>query len=205
MTLNVSELTFFFSVYPSFTKYPQNISVAAGSTAKLECGTHGEPTPSVAWQKDGGHDFPAARERRMHMRTDLEFLILNASHEDSGVYSCIANNSAGVSIANATLTVLEKPSFARPMEDKKNVIIGGNVVLQCMAGGIPRPSVEWRKDNGPLSNTDRYFFTAENQLLVIVNIVITDAGTYECKLNNGLGTVRGYTQLIILPGKKLNL
>ncbi|XP_044741546.1 leucine-rich repeats and immunoglobulin-like domains protein 3 [Chrysoperla carnea] len=187
------------SIYPSFTKIPKNISVSAGDTAKLECRAHGQPTPSIAWQKDGGHDFPAARERRMHvMPTDDEFFIINAKHDDTGIYTCIANNSAGIIVANATLTVLERPSFSKPMENK-DVMVGGTIVLQCMAGGMPRPTVTWSKDGGPLANTERHFFTAEDQLLVIVNTRLTDAGKYECKLSNGLGTVRGYTQLMVVP------
>lgn len=88
---------------------PIDLTIRAGSTARLECAAVGHPTPQIAWQKNGGTDFPAARERRMHvMPEDDVFFIVNAKVGDTGVYSCTAQNSAGSISANATLTVLGK-------------------------------------------------------------------------------------------------
>jgi hypothetical protein len=96
-------------VFPTFTKTPVDIRVKAGNTARLECHAEGSPPPEVAWKKDGGDDFPAARERRMHvMSNDDVFFIVNVKAADMGVYSCTAQNVAGVIVANATLTVLGK-------------------------------------------------------------------------------------------------
>lgn len=94
-------------VYPTFSKIPHDIRVHAGSTARLECSAEGHPSPQIAWQKNDGDDFPAARERRMHMMpTDDVLFIINVKMADSGIYSCTAQNMAGLIIANATLTVL---------------------------------------------------------------------------------------------------
>lgn len=96
-------------VYPSFSKIPHDIRVIAGSTARLECSADGHPSPQIAWQKDGGNDFPAARERRMHMMpTDDVLFIVDVKTADSGIYSCTAQNLAGLIVANATLTILGK-------------------------------------------------------------------------------------------------
>lgn len=97
------------SVLPSFTKTPMDLTIRAGAMARLECAAVGHPAPQIAWQKDGGTDFPAARERRMHvMPEDEVFFIVDVKIEDIGVYSCTAQNSAGSVSANATLTVLGK-------------------------------------------------------------------------------------------------
>lgn len=94
-------------VLPSFTKTPMDLSIRTGATARLECAAVGHPSPQIAWQKDGGTDFPAARERRMHvMPEDDVFFIVDVKTEDIGVYSCTAQNTAGAISANATLTVL---------------------------------------------------------------------------------------------------
>lgn len=86
-----------------------DLTIRAGAMARLECAAVGHPTPQIAWQKDGGTDFPAARERRMHvMPEDDVFFIVDVKIEDIGVYSCTAQNSAGSISANATLTVLGK-------------------------------------------------------------------------------------------------
>lgn len=96
-----------FPVLPSFNKMPMDLSIRAGATARLECAAVGHPSPQIAWQKDGGTDFPAARERRMHvMPEDDVFFIVDVKTEDIGVYSCTAQNTAGAISANATLTVL---------------------------------------------------------------------------------------------------
>ncbi|XP_028647176.1 leucine-rich repeats and immunoglobulin-like domains protein 3 [Erpetoichthys calabaricus] len=187
------------NMLPSFTKIPMDLTIRAGAMARLECAAFGHPTPQIAWQKDGGIDFPAARERRMHvMPEDDVFFIVDVKIEDIGVYSCTAQNSAGTISANATLTVLETPSFMRPLMDK-TVGKGETAVLQCIAGGSPPPKLNWTKDDNPLFVTERHFFAAGNQLLIIVDTDVEDAGKYTCEMSNTLGTERGNIRLSVMP------
>ncbi|XP_073476080.1 leucine-rich repeats and immunoglobulin-like domains protein 3 isoform X1 [Aquarana catesbeiana] len=187
------------NMLPSFMKMPIDLTIRAGSTARLECAAVGHPTPQIAWQKNGGTDFPAARERRMHvMPEDDVFFIVNAKVGDTGVYSCTAQNSAGSISANATLTVLETPSFLRPLVDR-TVSKGETTVLQCITGGNPTPKVNWTKDDSPLVVTERHFFAAGNQLLILVDTDFADAGKYTCEMSNILGTERGNIHLSVVP------
>lgn len=187
------------NMLPFFTKTPMDLTIRAGATARLECAASGHPSPQIAWQKDGGTDFPAARERRMHvMPRDDVFFIVDVKTEDIGVYSCTAQNTAGAISANATLTVLETPSFLRPLLDRA-VAKGETAVLQCIAGGSPPPRLNWTKDDSPLQATERHFFAAGNQLLIIVDAAEGDAGTYTCEMSNPLGTERGNLRLSVLP------
>ncbi|XP_074833450.1 leucine-rich repeats and immunoglobulin-like domains protein 2 isoform X2 [Carettochelys insculpta] len=183
---------------PSFLKIPMDLTIRTGAMARLECAAEGHPPPQISWQKDGGTDFPAARERRMHvMPEDDVVFIANVKIEDMGIYSCMAQNSAGGLSANATLTVLETPSFVRPLEDR-TVTRGETAVLQCIAGGSPAPRLNWTKDDGPLTVTERHFFAAANQLLIIVDAGLEDAGKYTCIMSNTLGTERGHIYLNVL-------
>ncbi|XP_026962660.1 leucine-rich repeats and immunoglobulin-like domains protein 3 isoform X4 [Sagmatias obliquidens] len=187
------------NMLPSFTKTPMDLTIRAGAMARLECAALGHPAPQIAWQKDGGTDFPAARERRMHvMPEDDVFFIVDVKIEDIGVYSCTAQNSAGSISANATLTVLETPSFLRPLLDR-TVTKGETAVLQCIAGGSPPPRLNWTKDDSPLVVTERHFFAAGNQLLIIVDSDVRDAGKYTCEMSNTLGTERGHVRLSVIP------
>uniref|UniRef100_A0A2K6DWL1 Leucine-rich repeats and immunoglobulin-like domains protein 2 n=1 Tax=Macaca nemestrina TaxID=9545 RepID=A0A2K6DWL1_MACNE len=183
---------------PSFLKTPMDLTIRTGAMARLECAAEGHPAPQISWQKDGGTDFPAARERRMHvMPEDDVFFIANVKIEDMGIYSCMAQNIAGGLSANASLTVLETPSFIRPLEDK-TVTRGETAVLQCIAGGSPAPRLNWTKDDGPLLVTERHFFAAANQLLIIVDAGLEDAGKYTCIMSNTLGTERGHIYLNVI-------
>lgn len=187
------------NVLPSFTKIPHDIAIRTGTTARLECAATGHPNPQIAWQKDGGTDFPAARERRMHVMPDDDvFFITDVKVDDMGVYSCTAQNSAGSVSANATLTVLETPSLAVPLEDRV-VTVGETVAFQCKATGSPTPRITWLKGGRPLSLTERHHFTPGNQLLVVQNVEAEDAGRYTCEMSNPLGTERAHSQLSILP------
>uniref|UniRef100_A0A1B0CD26 Putative membrane glycoprotein lig-1 n=1 Tax=Lutzomyia longipalpis TaxID=7200 RepID=A0A1B0CD26_LUTLO len=184
-------------ILPVFRKVPSNVTVATGATVRLDCAASGEPKPQMAWQKDGGNDFPAARERRMHvMPTDDAFFIINAKTSDQGVYTCTAENDAGIVKVNATLTVLEPPSFVKPMENKE-VKLGTASVLECLASGSPKPQLEWTKDGAAILSTERHFFAAEGQLLIIVGTQLTDAGSYECEIRNELGVTTGGARLTV--------
>lgn len=95
------------------------------------------------------------------------------------------------------LLPLETPSFIRPLEDK-TVTRGETAVLQCIAGGSPAPRLNWTKDDGPLLVTERHFFAAANQLLIIVDAGLEDAGKYTCLMSNTLGTERGHIYLNVI-------
>ncbi|XP_053101611.1 leucine-rich repeats and immunoglobulin-like domains protein 2 isoform X2 [Hemicordylus capensis] len=135
---------------PSFLKTPMDLTIRTRAMAKLECAAEGHPSPQISWQKDGGTDFPAARERRMHvMPEDDVFFIVNVKIEDMGIYSCMAQNVAGSLSANATLTVLEEvnlpadiPSYlssqgtlSEPQEGYSNSEAGSNQQLMPPSNG----------------------------------------------------------------------
>ncbi|XP_030585862.1 leucine-rich repeats and immunoglobulin-like domains protein 1 isoform X3 [Archocentrus centrarchus] len=185
------------NVLPSFVKTPRDSTIRTGHTARLECAAEGHPAPQIAWQKDGGTDFPAARERRMHVMPDDDvFFIMDVKPEDMGVYSCTAKNTAGTVSANATLTVLETPHLAQDLEDR-SVAVGDTVALQCKALGSPPPRITWLRHDQPLRPSDRHHFTPGNQLLVIGSASLEDAGRYTCLMSNTLGTERAHSQLVV--------
>ncbi|XP_078104045.1 leucine-rich repeats and immunoglobulin-like domains protein 1 [Sander vitreus] len=185
------------NVLPSFVKTPRDSTIRTGHTARLECAAEGHPAPQIAWQKDGGTDFPAARERRMHVMPDDDvFFIMDVKPEDMGVYSCTAKNTAGTTSANATLTVLETPHLVQDLEDR-SVVVGDTVALQCKALGSPPPRITWLRNDQPLRPSDRHHFTPGNQLLVIGSASLEDAGRYTCLMSNTLGTERAHSQLVV--------
>lgn len=96
------------------------------------------------------------------------------------------------------MVLTETPHFLRPLMDC-TVAKGETAVLQCIAGGSPPPRLNWTKDDSPLVVTERHFFAAANQLLIIVDAADADAGKYTCEMSNVLGTERGNVLLGVLP------
>ncbi|CAG9816547.1 unnamed protein product [Phaedon cochleariae] len=192
-------------VYPTFTKVPKNVTVHASETVKWECAADGEPPPQIAWHKGGGDDFPAARERRMQvMPLDDVFFIIDAKPIDMGIYSCTAHNAAGTIVANVSLAVEERPSLIKKNGDKE-VTAGEHVVLQCLAKGLPKPTITWMKNGEPIIPTERHFFIHEDQMVIIVDSVQSDSGTYECHLNNSLGEETGRSRIVVKPRPEDNI
>ncbi|XP_072173936.1 uncharacterized protein [Diadema setosum] len=191
-------------IFPSFTSTPININVQVGGVANLPCAAVGHPTPKIAWQKDGGINFPAARQRRFKLNEKLErFYIDDVQMIDTGVYTCTAHNAAGTISTNASLTVLEQPFFTRQMKDL-SVTVGEPAVLECNAEGSPRPNIRWFKDGVAFVPGEGTHLTDFDRYLIIMNAESADSGSYVCEASNMLGiqtdgaklTVRKNTQTI---------
>lgn len=104
----------------------------------------------------------------------------------------------GIIKSNATLIINESPSFVKPMENKE-VNCGKTAVIECMASGSPKPIISWLKDDNPIEATERHFFAADDQLLIIVGTETSDSGRYTCQMENNLGLEFGHMQLKVKP------
>ena len=80
--------------------YPDDVEVLAGDSLLLTCVGYGIPLPLLSWQKNGEtltnnskifiSESTVSRANTTLVRSSL--LLCNASIEDSGGYSCTANN-----------------------------------------------------------------------------------------------------------------
>lgn len=83
--------------------------------------------------------------------------------------------------------------------ENKEAIVGESSVVTCMKSGSPTPQIKWRKDGQPIESTDRHLLTADDQLLIIVKTIESDAGEYECEIENVLGKVSASMKLTVRP------
>jgi hypothetical protein len=82
------------------------------------------------------------------------------------------------------------------MEDRRCVELE-TAVIECQVSGSPKPKLTWYKDGQKLEPTERHFFAADNQLLILVNAKMSDSGIYQCTVHNQLGTVTQTGSLIV--------
>ncbi|KAH8336772.1 hypothetical protein KR059_002648 [Drosophila kikkawai] len=197
-------------IHPTFLQVPSNLTLDAGETARLVCSASGDPTPEIALQKFGGSEFPAATERRLQvMREENAFLITNAKPSDSGIYTCTALSAAGEIKVNATLVVNDKPQPSIPLVHQE-VVVGRSSVLKCMSDSVNADLEqehlhrEWFKENKPIHNSpttpdgDRYYFSGNKELLVILDAQSNDAGHYRCEITDNTRTFTLQLELVVV-------
>jgi hypothetical protein len=94
---------------PVITEHPQDVRVHRGAPATLTCGAYGVPAPTIAWFRDGERVNSDAGDHTVVLPGgSLFFLRTLHNHrvQDSGRYSCRAENQEGVVYSRtATLTV----------------------------------------------------------------------------------------------------
>lgn len=83
------------------------------------------------------------------------------------------------------------------MQGTIDVMQGKTAVLECISSGSPIPKLVWTKDGGPLELSERHFFAANDQLMIILDTTPRDSGRYTCQMKNTLGTDRGSSQLLV--------
>ena len=70
----------------------------------LLCVVEGTPTPTVAWLKEGETLFPAPNLRFVNLNMSVQ--IPQARVNNTGRYTCVANNTAGQASRHFNLKVL---------------------------------------------------------------------------------------------------
>uniref|UniRef100_A0A8C1P9B2 Roundabout, axon guidance receptor, homolog 3 (Drosophila) n=1 Tax=Cyprinus carpio TaxID=7962 RepID=A0A8C1P9B2_CYPCA len=87
---------------PVFIRRPVNQIVLAEETVDFSCEVHGDPAPTVRWNRDEG-ELP--RGSRFEIRGDNSLRLVRVRAEDEGTYTCVTENSVGKTEASAVLQV----------------------------------------------------------------------------------------------------
>ncbi|XP_060035798.1 roundabout homolog 4 isoform X3 [Erinaceus europaeus] len=98
-----------------FQMEPRDTVAMVGEQVVLECRPPwGHPEPTVTWWKDGR---PLALQPGRHMLTRSSLLVTRAEMRDSGIYMCVATNSAGQRESRAAhVSVQEPQDYQEPVE-----------------------------------------------------------------------------------------
>uniref|UniRef100_A0A8C6HUD0 Follistatin-related protein 5 n=1 Tax=Mus spicilegus TaxID=10103 RepID=A0A8C6HUD0_MUSSI len=84
------------NVPPVIRVYPESQAREPGVTASLRCHAEGIPDPQLGWLKNGIDITPKLSKQLTLQANGSEVHISNVRYEDTGAYTCIARNEAGV-------------------------------------------------------------------------------------------------------------
>ncbi|XP_041372950.1 roundabout homolog 2-like isoform X3 [Gigantopelta aegis] len=176
-----------------FRERPISQTVATGETATFHCKPpKGEPEPKVLWHHNSE---PLQLGGRIAAADNGDLVIKSVMVTDAGKYTCLAINKGGEKESTpATLTVLEKPKF-RQMPDDIQANEGDTIELKCRATGDPKPTVQWKKQDGriPYGRARKL----DDGTLRIEKVEAGDDGQYICVAENSAGTVEAVGKLSV--------
>ncbi|XP_026751605.2 hemicentin-1-like [Galleria mellonella] len=126
--------------YPPQIKNDKTVIQAVeGSKPILLCNTDGAPAPYVRWFLNG-----------TLLRTDTDHQIYRdnsmriiASEENSGKYTCVAENIYGKAERTVQVDYIVPVNIELPDRSTLETRVGRHLVLPCRADGYPKPDVKW--------------------------------------------------------------
>ncbi|XP_047424502.1 basement membrane-specific heparan sulfate proteoglycan core protein isoform X3 [Mugil cephalus] len=161
-------------------------TVMIGNSVEFECQAVGDPEPTVKWSKVEG-TLPS------HIMVKGGMLkIEKVTEADAGQYRCTATNDVGSVQSQVVLNVQSLPQIAA-LPETKEVTVGSDAVLPCVASGYPVPQIKWSKLDGELP--PKCF--QDVNVLTVPRVTYEDSGTYVCTASNKQGKVEAFTTLQI--------
>ncbi|XP_054634283.1 basement membrane-specific heparan sulfate proteoglycan core protein isoform X11 [Dunckerocampus dactyliophorus] len=159
-------------------------TVMIGNSVEFECQAIGDPEPTVKWSKVGG-PLPT------HIVVMGGMLkIERVTEADAGQYRCTATNDVGSVQSQVVLNVQSLPQISA-LPERKEVTVGSDAVLPCVASGYPVPEIRWSKVEGELPPK----CYQEVNVLTVPRVTQSDSGTYVCTASNKQGKVEAFTRL----------
>ncbi|XP_046888894.1 WAP, Kazal, immunoglobulin, Kunitz and NTR domain-containing protein 2-like [Hypomesus transpacificus] len=102
---------------PVLTSSPSHQSVTVGDTASFLCDISGRPQPEISWERQEAEGVERIVMTPNHVQGNVvvtnigQLVIYNAQPQDSGIYTCTAQNPAGSAQAHHPLTVLPRETL----------------------------------------------------------------------------------------------
>ncbi|XP_053461665.1 neurofascin isoform X1 [Nycticebus coucang] len=194
------------------------VVVQEGAPLTLQCNPPpGLPSPVIFWMSSSME--PITQDKRVSQGHNGDLYFSNVMQQDTQTdYSCNARFHFTHTIQQKnpfTLKVLTNhpyndsslrnhpdmysargvaertPSFMYPQgtSSSQMVLRGTDLLLECIASGVPTPDIAWYKKGGDLPS-DKAKFENFNKALRITNVSEEDSGEYFCLASNKMGSIR---------------
>ncbi|XP_077061632.1 cell adhesion molecule CEACAM5-like [Siphateles boraxobius] len=126
----------------------------------------------------------------------LQKLTLN----DSGIYKLTVTSGFQTLTGETSLKVFEKISNVILIRPEELLIEGDSTANITSEGTGIITSVEWMKDNSPLSPSNRIIFSPDSRSVSISPVQRSDSGEYQCTYRNPVSSETARLSLIINYG-----
>ncbi|CAB1329841.1 unnamed protein product [Coregonus sp. 'balchen'] len=190
------------------------VTVSVGLPLVLDCSPPpGPPKPETYWMSkcSSGRPFnwphqphppvmlPIKQDRRVSMGVNGDLYFSNVYVNDSATdYCCnarfpyknIIQQKMPITVRVLTTRMVSEaaPTFLSPAgrSSSQTVLQGEELLLECIAAGVPTPVITWTKDGEELDTTNMKVKNYK-KLLQIPKATFEDAGEYTCTATNKIG------------------
>ncbi|TDH10291.1 hypothetical protein EPR50_G00073480 [Perca flavescens] len=193
------------------------VVVSAGLPLVLSCDPPpGPPKPEIYWMSSCSYARPfnwpiqtafptmqpVRQDRRLSMGVNGDLYFSNVLFNDSATdYCCnarfpyknvIQQKMPVVVKVLTTRTVSEAaPTWLSPTGLSSSILVlqGEELLLECIAAGVPTPHIMWTKDGDDLVLTPRMKVKNFNKMIQIPKASFDDVGEYTCTATNKIGYI----------------
>ncbi|KAG7243172.1 hypothetical protein INR49_016547, partial [Caranx melampygus] len=162
---------------PVLVRRPVNQLVMEEETVDFLCEVHGNPAPTVRWQREEG-ELPRGR---FEIQNGNTLRLFRVKQQDEGTYTCTSENIP--------------PQITSKPRDQITTQ-GRSVTFQCSTTGHPPPAIFWQKEGSqmllfpgqPPTQSGRYSVSMTGEL-TIADVHPEDSGFYVCQAISVAGNV----------------
>ncbi|KAI6240753.1 EGF-like domain-containing protein [Aphelenchoides fujianensis] len=171
---------------PLIAAAQSSFNLVQGDTVALACEVDATPPAELRWLFNGAEmEDPTVDETGA-------LVLETVTEQQRGVYSCIAENEIGKDERKILVTVHIAPVIeAAGLTKTRHAIVNQTVRLECPARASPPPQRRWSYEGTPLFarsfDSTRIAELDNDGALVIRQVQLTHAGSYECHVSNLAG------------------
>uniref|UniRef100_H3D4T4 Neural cell adhesion molecule L1 n=1 Tax=Tetraodon nigroviridis TaxID=99883 RepID=H3D4T4_TETNG len=178
------------------------VVISAGLPLVLSCDPPpGPPKPETYWMSSC--EQPVRQDRRVSMGVNGDLYFSNVHFNDSVAdYCCNARlpyrnviqqkRPVVVKVLTTRSVVESAPTWLSPKGSSSStlVLLGEELLLECIAAGVPTPHITWRKDGEDLVVRSPVKAKNFNKMIQIPRASFEDAGEYVCTATNKLDYIQ---------------